>query len=223
LKDAWQTSVAAVRRFIARNRDDIDSVIQAMKNLAKAAQYWFREVIVPVVRVEIRALGRILNNVVEIFRGVIRIVSGVLTGDWRKAWQGVKDVVGGTVRGIGNVLRGAVEVMGEIAVRIGKQVVKGILLGLRGLGSAIKKKVGGDITDALGDLPVLGSALKIGKGIADKVGDGVGKVIGPTIGTLGSRGPFGGLHGADGALRPSPVSPQGSGWGSRPAGMTTAP
>jgi hypothetical protein len=70
------------------------------------------------------------------------------------------------------------------------------------LGSAIKKKVGGDITDALGDLPVLGSALKIGKGIADKVGDGVGKVIGPTIGTLGSRGPFGGLHGADGALRP---------------------
>jgi phage-related minor tail protein len=113
LKDAWQTSVAAVRRFIARNRDDIDSVIQAMKNLAKAAQYWFREVIVPVVRVEIRALGRILNNVVEIFRGVIRIVSGVLTGDWRKAWQGVKDVVGGTVRGIGNILRGAVEVMGR--------------------------------------------------------------------------------------------------------------
>ena len=46
-----------------------------------------------------------VNALKRIFNGVITFVKGVFTGDWRKAWQGVKDIFGGIFSSLGSVLK----------------------------------------------------------------------------------------------------------------------
>lgn len=40
-------------------------------------------------------IKRIIGNVVKVFDGVITFVTGVFTGNWRTAWEGVKNIFGG--------------------------------------------------------------------------------------------------------------------------------
>lgn len=37
----------------------------------------------------------VINGIIKVFKGLIKFVSGVFTGDWGKAWEGVKDIFGG--------------------------------------------------------------------------------------------------------------------------------
>ena len=46
-----------------------------------------------------------VNALKRIFNGVITFVKGVFTGDWRKAWQGVKDIFAGIFSSLGSVLK----------------------------------------------------------------------------------------------------------------------
>ena len=46
-----------------------------------------------------------VNALKQIFNGVITFVKGVFTGDWRKAWQGVKDIFAGIFSSLGSVLK----------------------------------------------------------------------------------------------------------------------
>ncbi len=57
----------------------------------------------------------------RIFNGVITFVKGVFTGDWKKAWQGVKDIFGGIFANLGAVLKAPLNgVIGLINGAIGQ-------------------------------------------------------------------------------------------------------
>lgn len=47
----------------------------------------------------------IFNSVKQIFNGIISFISGIFTADWAKAWQGVKDIFGGIMNGLGAVIK----------------------------------------------------------------------------------------------------------------------
>lgn len=48
----------------------------------------------------------IFNSIKQIFNGIIDFVAGVFTGNWSRAWQGVKDIFGGIMDGLGSVIKG---------------------------------------------------------------------------------------------------------------------
>lgn len=56
-------------------------------------------------------LGNLLDAVKQIFGGIVKFVSGVFTGDWDKAWEGVKDVFKGVWNGIVGFLEGAINII----------------------------------------------------------------------------------------------------------------
>lgn len=45
------------------------------------------------------------NSVKQVFDGIINFVAGVFTGNWSRAWQGVKDIFGGIMSGLGAVIK----------------------------------------------------------------------------------------------------------------------
>ena len=50
-------------------------------------------------------VGNIINGLMSLFGGLIDFIVGVFTGNWKQAWQGVKDIFSGIFEGIAGVCR----------------------------------------------------------------------------------------------------------------------
>lgn len=58
----------------------------------------------------------------RLVRGVVKVVAGILTLDFRKAWDGVKDIFGGAMKGIGGLLRAGTAPLRAGASALGRAV-----------------------------------------------------------------------------------------------------
>ena len=54
------------------------------------------------------AIGGIIKGLQQTFSGLIDFITGVFTGDWEQAWNGVKDIFKGVFNGVISILEGAV-------------------------------------------------------------------------------------------------------------------
>lgn len=55
---------------------------------------WVFNTIVDVVGRAVGLLADIIRRLLEIFKGITAFITGVFTGDWQKAWDGIKDIFG---------------------------------------------------------------------------------------------------------------------------------
>lgn len=55
---------------------------------------WVFNTIVDVVGRAVGILADIIRRLLEIFKGITAFITGVFTGDWEKAWEGIKDIFG---------------------------------------------------------------------------------------------------------------------------------
>ena len=77
---------------------------------AKAIELWNAfgtafPAIKAIVMVPINTIIGVFNGLKQTFNGIIEFVSGVFTGNWSKAWQGVKDIFGGIFGGLGALIK----------------------------------------------------------------------------------------------------------------------
>ena len=59
----------------------------------------------PVFSSVFESIGNIIENIRTIFQGLIDFVAGVFTGDWRRAWEGVKTIFSGIWDGFANIVK----------------------------------------------------------------------------------------------------------------------
>lgn len=52
----------------------------------------------------IRAIKGVISGLLQTLGGVIDFIVGVFSGDWERAWQGVKDIFGGVFKGLSSLL-----------------------------------------------------------------------------------------------------------------------
>jgi hypothetical protein len=209
VKDAYGAMVGAVRNFARNNREDIDAVVKAVRTLGRFVKNIFEDVLIPVFKRLLPVIKGVVEGILLQLRGLIRIVTGIITGDWKRVWDGAKDIVTGLLKRVKAVfidlplaiLDGLGEV-GKAGARIGGRIVGSIMRGIGNLGHKLLNKITGAfgwVKDKLGD--VGGFFSGIGKGIAGAVNDGVGKPGGPLA--LPQGGAFGGnLYGARPEMRP---------------------
>lgn len=98
----------------------------------------FTTVFINVLGSAIQAALGILRGFFNIISGIMKVITGVLTGDWSKAWAGVKQILRGAIGVIFSLLRGMVKVAGSILKGLGQVLLAGIkaIPGLlRGAGS----------------------------------------------------------------------------------------
>lgn len=103
------------------------------------------------------------------------IIAGIFTGDWRRVWDGVKNIVGGVWDGIKAIISGAV---GQVMVFLGDFVRSAqdtIRTGLEKVGNFFRE-LPGNIMDFLKDLP--GQMVGFGQDLIEGILRGLGGLAG---------------------------------------------
>lgn len=55
--------------------------------------------------VALQSIGAIAQSVIQVFQGLIDFITGVFTGNWSKAWEGVKNIFSGIFSGLGEIFK----------------------------------------------------------------------------------------------------------------------
>lgn len=114
-------------------KDLLKEIGNFIGKLVTAAQDIFNKFIMPIVNWLVKTLGPVvaevfdgvitiiggaLGAIVDVAKGIIKalggivdFIAGVFTGDWKKAWNGIKDFFGGIWDGIVALFKGAINVI----------------------------------------------------------------------------------------------------------------
>ncbi len=83
----------------------------------------------------VNAIAGVINGIIRIFDGIIKFVTGVFTGNWKQAWQGVVDIFGGIfdtlsalikapVNAVIGIINGAISGINKLGIKIPDWVPK---------------------------------------------------------------------------------------------------
>jgi tape measure domain-containing protein len=83
---------------------------------------WFVEKFGPpitnVIKTIIRVIGTIIGvvfdvvgGVIKVLKGIIQFITGIFTGDWEKAWEGIKNIFGGIWDSFVGIFKGAINLV----------------------------------------------------------------------------------------------------------------
>lgn len=121
-KQAWsglQDAFADIQPEIAKFRELVGPMGEALGNIWKVLKPVLGVVLGLILAVVkaligglagaigpvIRGLGELIKGIIKIIRGIIEFLIGVFTGDWSRAWQGIKDIFTGLIGGIWGALK----------------------------------------------------------------------------------------------------------------------
>lgn len=107
-----------VQRFVKYNedfKDVLDAVRVALKVLGAVAKVAWG-----IMKDQFKAAWGYLKSGLLALKGLVRIVSGVFTGDWSKAWSGVKQLFRGSVGIVLNIMRAMTAPLRAVTKLLGK-------------------------------------------------------------------------------------------------------
>lgn len=153
-----------------------DIIYPLWQKLLKPLVDWIIKTLGPVFKSVFGTIGRVCKTVFETIggvisglltalKGVITFISGVFTGDWKKAWQGISDFFSGIWNSIWSVLKGILNLIidGINLVWSGiYAVAKGIVDSIGGIAGAIGNIFGQDWSFSMPDCPTIPRLAKGG-------------------------------------------------------------
>ena len=120
LQDMWTNHIqplcAEILSFIG---ELINGALEIYNQFIAPIVSWLVDVLSPVVTNVLSVIMKTTSNVIntiadavrstlKVLRGIIEFLTGVFTGNWKKAWLGVKDIVSGVFDGIWSIIKGAI-------------------------------------------------------------------------------------------------------------------
>lgn len=79
----------------------VEPIIQGILQVVQAVM----PVILSVVQSVIGSIQGIIQNLMTVLSGIIEFVTGVFTGNWSQAWEGIKSIFSGAVGGLGEIIK----------------------------------------------------------------------------------------------------------------------
>lgn len=127
---------------------------------------WIIENVLPVIlpvletiyNTVVDAIGYIIaaiGDVIKVIKGVIDFVTGVFTGDWDKAWQGISDIVSGTMQLISDIIGGILKTIGNVvkgALELISAKFNVVFTAIGSLVNTIFTKIADTITGIMGSI-----------------------------------------------------------------------
>lgn len=192
-----------LRPFVEKVGGFIGSIVSAIQvlweNWLKPLIDWIIDNIIPVVQPILEsiwnticsvfgAIADAVGGIIDTFKGLIDFVVGVFTGDWDKAWEGIKtffsgiwDAIKGIVSAVWNAITGIV----DTAINIVSGVIQGILgaikavweniwNGIKNIVTNIWNAITGTISNVIGGIKnTISNVLNAIKAIWDNIWNGL--------------------------------------------------
>jgi hypothetical protein len=73
-------------------------IVQGFKNIWN----FIKPIIMIIVDFVWESIKGLIDGVIKVFQGLLKFIGGVFTGDWSKAWEGLKDIFFGAIQAIWN-------------------------------------------------------------------------------------------------------------------------
>lgn len=152
-------AIIALVALIATKGDEIQKIVNKVcdfvKNLLNNLMNWLNNHGLNVLGSFVKTIIGLIDNLKSILNGIIDFIRGVFTGDWKRAWSGVVEILTGLFGGIKTLLKAPINAV------IG--MINGIIGGFNKLRSIAGKS-------EVSKIPLLASGGVVSKGSA-VVGD----------------------------------------------------
>ena len=139
----------------------IDLLVTLIGTALEPVMLAFESILPPIldiVTVVINQLLPVITAITDILGGLINFITGVFTGNWTQAWQGIVDVFSGIWNGITGIVKGVLNT--AIAA------INGIINGINDVAADISDATGGAIAFKIPKIP----ALAMGADVAPRAG-----------------------------------------------------
>lgn len=111
LKGKFEEFFGAIQERLPGLQEAFTNIVNAIKPIWEG----FCEILAPIFEGAFEAISTILGTVLDVIIGLLDIFIGVFTGDWDKAWQGVKEIFGSIWDGIVSIFTIAINTIHNIA------------------------------------------------------------------------------------------------------------
>ena len=107
----WQTNEGFRNFFISiweGIRDFFSGVVEFFRNAFNSIIEFFTEgggFIGDVFRNIVSTISTVIESIIQIISGLINFIVGVFTGDWERAWEGIRNIFSGIVSGLGALFK----------------------------------------------------------------------------------------------------------------------
>lgn len=169
-------AIVGLVTLIALKGDEIQAILQKVDNFMQnifAMDFTniFGPVLGNILNGFMANVKNIFNSIMEVFNGVIDFIRGVFTGDWERAWNGVKEIFGGIFNGLVSLVKAPLNAI------IG--LVNGVIGGINSLIKGVNNIPGVSIPN-IGTIPLLakGGVVLNGSAIVGEAGPELLSVIG---------------------------------------------
>lgn len=94
--------------FIQTAVTTIWSVVQPILQAVLSFIEFMMPTIQEIVSTVINTISGIINGLMTVLEGIIQFITGVFTGNWSQAWEGVKSIFSGVFEGLKSIAKGAI-------------------------------------------------------------------------------------------------------------------
>lgn len=112
---AWaQTHQSEIRSFVDNARGLFESFRDTANAVISAVTVWWAahgEQLLTVVTGTLNNIVNIIRSVFDIIRGIFQVVQGLISGDWGKFWEGLKNIASGTMDLLLNAIDGVLRLI----------------------------------------------------------------------------------------------------------------
>ena len=132
--DIWTNHLGPlVENFMDMIGEFVDGALRIYNSFIAPLIEWISKLLAPVFEKMVESLSNtikiildVIDGVVTSFKGLIQFVTGVFTGDWEKAWEGVKNVFKGIFDSLVAIVREPVNAIIDIINGMIKGIVDGV-------------------------------------------------------------------------------------------------
>lgn len=106
-----QGTVEAISNYWAENGEDIKQTVQTVFDFIKLVVDTVLPYVVDIFKTTWNTIGVVIESIIDIVSGVIKILKGIFTGDWKLVWEGAKQIVVGIIDGVTGIVKGGINLV----------------------------------------------------------------------------------------------------------------